>query len=278
MAPTTIQWQVLDLEVRLSLPDPRLAGLAGEFVPKPRQPGISPQILLELAVESGPRGYELHAEGEIHPLAEEPRDAAYALHLVLERILPERVLGGPPRLHGFAANPPGGEAIFVGAQGAGKTTTALALLRAGVEVYGDEKLLILDDGAWVYPRRFHLKKPSLEVFPELRGLFEGRPAFLHFSFLPFVFMDPGDLGHTWRSPHISPTALYYLRPNFGRNSCLEAAPVHELLPLLLGQCVPGKLEFGAHLRRLTALLKKCRTYYLHNGTPQSTARLLLADN
>ena len=276
MAGTTIQWQVLDIKIRLKLPDTEFAELAGEFVANPLQPGIVPQTLLELVVEHGPQGYRLLAEGKAYPLAQTPRDAVYALHLVLEKTLPQRVLGGPPRLHGFAAKLPDGDAVFVGAQGAGKTTTALALLKAGVEVYGDEKLLILDNGARVYPRQFHLKKPSLEIFPELRSLYNNRPGFQHFSTMPFVFMDPTDMGQKWRAPHITPTAVYYIRPNFGQNSRLDEASAHELLPLLLEQCVPGSLEFGAHLQRLNALLNTCHTYYLFNGTPETTVQILNA--
>ncbi|MFT3914555.1 MAG: hypothetical protein QM704_10690 [Anaeromyxobacteraceae bacterium] len=87
-------------------------------------------------------------------------------------------------LHAAAVVRPDGAAILIaGSSGAGKTTTALALLEAGVEYLGDDAIFLhpsADPGqiahAVAFPRAFHLGPATLSAFPRLLPLAGPAPA------------------------------------------------------------------------------------------------------
>lgn len=86
-------------------------------------------------------------------------------------------------LHAAAVEHPTGAAVIIaGASGAGKTTTALALLEAGGAYLGDDALFLAqatarapepEARAIAFPRPFHLGPTTLAAFPRLAPFAEG---------------------------------------------------------------------------------------------------------
>jgi hypothetical protein len=83
-------------------------------------------------------------------------------------------------LHAAGLVLPGGEGLLVaGAGGAGKSTTTLSLLHAGLGYLGDDTLLLREGAVapevLAFPRPFHVAPRTVEAFPHLRPLL-GPPA------------------------------------------------------------------------------------------------------
>jgi hypothetical protein len=67
-------------------------------------------------------------------------------------------------LHAAAVGVPGGVAAIIGDSNVGKTTTAVACARAGMDLYSDERCLIDRDGCvHPFPRAINLRAPGLRL-------------------------------------------------------------------------------------------------------------------
>jgi hypothetical protein len=89
-------------------------------------------------------------------------------HVALSLLLRER---GIFDLHAASAYIDGQALVIVGDAGAGKTSTLLALLSAGAEYMGDDRLLMRGTSSGIellaYPREFHISPKTLEFYPHL---------------------------------------------------------------------------------------------------------------
>jgi hypothetical protein len=113
-------------------------------------------------------------EAAIAPPDREPLPASAASMLQIALYLALRH-AGLFHLHAAALERAGGDVVIVvGASGAGKTTTALALLEAGAGYLGDDTVLLAEGPGGVelvaFPREFHLGDATLAAFPRLSPL------------------------------------------------------------------------------------------------------------
>lgn len=118
-------------------------------------------------------------EAAIAPAEREliPGSAAGMIHIALVIALRR---AGLFHLHAAAIVHRGQSILIAGGSGAGKTTTAIALIEAGGDYLGDDALFLRDAGAGVellaFPRAFHVGPATLRAFPRLAPFARRRAA------------------------------------------------------------------------------------------------------
>ena len=92
-----------------------------------------------------------------------------------------RSLGARPHaaaLHAASLRRNGRRILIAGTQGAGKTTLALLLVRAGYDFEGDEHVFLVHDGVIARPRACRLKETSLPLLGPLANGIASAPAYV----------------------------------------------------------------------------------------------------
>lgn len=156
--------------------------------------------------------------------------------------------------------------LLAGQSGAGKTTLALALLRAGFDFLGDDTVFLSHDQrgllAQAFPDETDVMPQTFEFFPELRR--------------HMISSEPR--GHLKRS--LCATTIYQVKPCWKcvpevvvfphpaktAQSHLVPVPKEEALGQLACNVLrtdPGSAQ--AHFDRLAALVERCRCYRLNTG-------------
>ena len=133
--------------------------------------------------QRAPRGYRIRYEGRAdfvvdvgsRSIACDPVDCPPAMlrHFLLDQVVPLMLSVDDVVLHASSVVLNGGFTAFVGPGGAGKSTMALALGRAGFAIGSDDGLLIeadADPGSPRVPRRAIPSYPSLRVWQDSAAL------------------------------------------------------------------------------------------------------------
>lgn len=172
--------------------------------------------------------------------------------------------------------------LLAGETGLGKTTSALALAKAGMRLLSDDTCLVLDatTGAgvevWGLRRSCRVREKTLQLLPWLRQL-PRRPS-------PAPQTCLVDLGQLWpaRKCLASPVAIMLLEePNPGGHrveavekviACQELIRqnVHAVEPL-------GSGSAGSAMRAITRLVAQCGTWRLSVGADVGSLRACLMD-
>ena len=181
--------------------------------------------------------------------------------------------------------PQGPSGLIVGQSGAGKTTTALALVRAGWSYLGDDSLLLRQApdrrvDLLGLPLDFHLANATAGAFPDLSPHLG---EFIHEN-VPKRRLDPRAAGSR-RLDHAQAPAAIVL-PTIVRQprSSLKRLPPAEAMSELLHASallsIEGMADARAQVALLEALLSRASTWRLELGQdvlaePALIARLLL---
>jgi hypothetical protein len=190
--------------------------------------------------------YEVVREGESYIVREDgavilaERSGEIAFEALFRRIH-ERAFAALPddiRIHAASGIDQDRMFLLVGNPLSGKTTLSLHLLREGIEMVGDELVLLRDGLAVAFPRKFYPRESSLALLPDVN---------LSGSDLPIVFdahggkriaIDPAELGRPWRIARAPVKAVFYLDPDFSRKTRLYPCSKVDMVRLVMEQCAP----------------------------------------
>ncbi|MDQ6827111.1 MAG: hypothetical protein M3Z14_07940 [Candidatus Eremiobacteraeota bacterium] len=179
-------------------------------------------------------------------------------------------------LHAAAVGASGNVAAIVGDSNAGKTTTAIACARRGLQLYTDERCVVLgDDRVMPFPRAVNIRKGGLALLTgdaarvtddlaerlrrKRRGSWENA--------------DYRRLLGSWHPPLAGRLRSLFLLARNGRGPCIEPIPATAAVrgTLQWAQCSANGIErFG----RLLRLFSNVDCYRLNLGSPDETARLI----
>jgi hypothetical protein len=128
--------------------------------------------------------------------------------------------------------------LLVGNPSSGKTTLALHLLLEGMEMVGDELVLLRNGLAVTFPRKFYPRESSLALLPGLKLSGSDLPFVLDTHGAKRIGIDPEALGRPWHIVRAPVTAVFYLDPDFSRKTRLYPCTKVEMVRLVMEQCTP----------------------------------------
>lgn len=131
------------------------------------------------------------------------------------------------RIHAGCASWGGKRFLAAGAPQAGKSTLVTCLLYEGFAVHSDDMVLLRGNEVLPYPRRFGIRPPTVELIPQLARLAAGRSWGLA--------LDPSELGFDWRIEPAPVDAVFFLEPNHGGATRLDACPKYVMAERVMSQ-------------------------------------------
>jgi hypothetical protein len=177
-------------------------------------------------------------------------------------------------LHAAALACDGAALALCGASTGGKTTTALACTRLGMELYSDERCLFDGERVRAFPRALNVRAGALDLLcSDVPGDALSARLEPHRG-SDWESVDPADLTGRRDLPEpLPPAAIFFIEARAER-------PI--LRPLTLAEAVPRTLAAPLRTRRTgldrlpaaLEILRRVRAYGLTLGTPSQTARAL----
>ncbi len=195
----------------------------------------------------------LHSRLLSYSLAERPR--AGVLHAALLRRGSRRVL-------------------IAGSQGAGKTTLALRLVRAGYELEGDEHVFLDDDGVIARPRACQVRETSVALLPEVADVILSAPAYVDDHGRTIFNIDPKLIGGSWRIEKGNVDCVIVLQPNHGGYSSLRHLPPMMVAQALISELGMREIDRGVPIGAIAALVSRSKGFDLSLGDPQSAVKCI----
>lgn len=177
-------------------------------------------------------------------------------------------------LHAAALGDSRSAVALLGASTAGKSTTALACVRRGLQLYSDEYCIVTQEGVMPFARALSLRRDGLQMLaaqsagdsPMERWIRAHRGADRH------------DVGFDELFGSVCVPQPRPLRVAFAVVGTAAGARVNEIAPAqMLGYAKPWAKMSATGLdgvRALLALLQRVECYELHLGSPDETAWLI----
>ena len=226
---------------------------------------VSRRHRLEVRGEGG--GYRVREDGADLGA---PSPLGAAGELVLRRVheLAFEALADDTKLHAGSALWRGRRFLVVGAGRAGKSTLMTRLLYEGFTVEGDEMVLLREGRSIAYPRRFGIRRPTLDLVPQLCALVPelaaipeppGSPGF------QILALDPAEAGVAW---HIRPGAvdhLFFLEGRHHGPTLATPCPTPVALRRVMAQSSPPRRGRAAWVRDVSATVAGARCHTLTVG-------------
>lgn len=182
------------------------------------------------------------------------------VHAIAFEALPDHI-----RLH--AASGFLGDRFFVvaGEKYAGKSTLALALLQAGVDMVGDELVMLCRDEAVSFPRKMYVREDSVTLVPEFRDVARGLPFVSNPAEPRMVAFDPLVVGRPWRIRPAPIAAMVFLDPVHSGRSRLVPCGKLDMVRRIMTQCTPPISGGPGWVGALTSAVDRARTFTLELG-------------
>lgn len=168
------------------------------------------------------------------------------------------------RIHCGSGEHAGKRFLIVGEKHAGKSTLIAKLLYEGVEIFGDEMVLLRDGEVVPFPRKLYLKEGSLKLLPEFAALAPSLPFVAPINQPKIYAFDPTEAGFSWRISPGKVNAVFFLQNNHGSRSRLEKCPKVQMIQQVMTQCDPAK-ERENWLADICNTVNKADTFNLYIG-------------
>jgi hypothetical protein len=170
-----------------------------------------------------------------------------------------------PVLHAAMAMIAGRCFAFLGDKGFGKTTLMLKLIEDGLEVVGDEHILVGMSGAIARPRRLHVKETSLAVMPSLADTIRASPSTLDWLGTRIFACPPSAWGARWEIREGSIDHLVFVEPNFGGSSIVSPLSVETTFAQLLKSAFMPSGSIGGAAAILRTLAVRSKLWRMQFG-------------
>jgi hypothetical protein len=193
--------------------------------------------------------------------------AYYAADNLLKRMYRAALAGLPEHVRLRAAIGRHADRTFliVGPKRSGKTTLGLSLLFEGIEISGDDLVLLHDGEATAFPWRFVVNEASVPFLPRLKESLVGTPRQgsadrdWHFA------VDPIDFGMPWEISPAAISAIFYLEPNYGaRTTIIEAGKLDMAKRVLPQSSAPISGRKG-WVSEITSGVDRAQTFIVRLG-------------
>jgi hypothetical protein len=175
------------------------------------------------------------------------------------------------RIHAASGIDQGRMFLLVGNPLSGKTTLALHLLLEGMEMVGDELVLLRDGVAVAFPRKFYPRESSLALLPDLKLAGSDLPFVIDSHGARRVAIDPAALGRPWRIARAPVNAVFYLDPDFSRKTRLYPCTKVDMVRLVIEQCTPPLSRRTGWIADLCAMVNGADVWMIAVGDFASIA-------
>lgn len=169
------------------------------------------------------------------------------------------------RIHAASGRHDGRAFFIVGPKRAGKTTLALRLLFAGLDILGDELVLLRNNEAITFPRRFYVRDTTLPLLPPLPAVTGMTPFTNSPSEGRLIAVDPTRFGRPWTIAPAQVSTILYLQPNHGGGTFAVPSEKVEMVRRVMSECAAppsGRKDWIADLCRT---VDQARTFTVHIG-------------
>ncbi|MDY6987349.1 MAG: hypothetical protein SWQ30_04760 [Thermodesulfobacteriota bacterium] len=179
------------------------------------------------------------------------------------------VIGEYTRVHGGCAEHDGNRILVVGDSGVGKTTLMTRLLYEGFRVHCDELVMIRDGKAVPFPRRFHVKRDSLRLLPQIRPFIDDVPFVESTGGAKIFAFSPSQAGFDWVIEDREARLVFFLESNHGAETVVEECPkylmVNKVMPLTFFSKARDHLKIG----ELCRVIDRAACFVLRMGNLDS---------
>ena len=214
------------------------------------------------------RGYTLREDGR--PL-DPQSDAEGAAEAVFWRMHELSIAALPEftKIHAACASWRGRRFVVAGPARSGKTTLMTRMLFEGFEVHCDDMVVLRDGEVLPFPRRLWIRSSAVLLLPQIVPFVaKSRRIHDHFS------LDLAELGFDWHADTAPVDAVFFLHPNHGSDTRLEACPKYAMAQLVMSQS--GLPAGGAQkwVKEICAMVDAASSYLLHCGNLDSAVELV----
>lgn len=178
------------------------------------------------------------------------------------------------RIHAASGRCGDGLFLLVGEKHAGKTTLAMHLLQQGVEMLGDELVLLRDGVGITFPRRFYLRHAALALLPGLTDRMRQAPFVNAQTEGRLLAADPLTVGRPWRIAPAPVRAVIFIEPNHGGASRLAQSGKVEMIRRVVPQSSPPASQREGWRADLCSTINRADTFVLHLGELDQAGKLL----
>jgi hypothetical protein len=177
-------------------------------------------------------------------------------------------------IHAACLRRDGRRLLLAGTKGAGKSTLALRLIRAGYEIEGDEHVLIEGSTMVARPRACRVKEAALAHLADMADVIVAAP-FYRDNLNDRIFnVDPRALGSSWRIEAGEVSHVIALRPNHGGYSSLRPLQPSALVQFLLSETGWREAGRGASVAAVAALAGRAKALDLSLGDHATAIRCI----
>jgi len=169
------------------------------------------------------------------------------------------------RIHAGCGEYNGKRFLMVGDKGAGKTTLMTRLLFEGMHIEGDELVLIRDGKTVPFPRRFHIKKSSLNLLPQIRAITDTLPYIKKDDEPELYSFAPSNAGFGWKIENKKTDFIFYLEPARGRKTRVEKCPKYMMVQKAMPLTFFSNTHDHEKIGKLCNIIVNAVCYILHIG-------------
>ncbi len=187
-----------------------------------------------------------------------------AAHSIVRNVLLGDI-GSGVLLHGASLRVGGSNVVLIGDKATGKTTLSLKALASGIQVYGDEHVLISGPQLNTRPRTLRVKEGSIHVVTEMAAAIQQCPFLINWDGSKIYSMAPETSDVTWQLAPYSVDHFICLKPNHDGSSDLEQSSSDETFQMAMTQCFLPDEGRGQSLAALHTTIGTAKCWNMRLG-------------